>query len=453
MRRREILTGIGTVATAAVAGCAGNSGDGDTRSGSTPADGGTTTTAGDPESTETATPTPSDDIGQTVTTESGLSLTLTEFVVTETVVSGDAIATVSDGEQYLLARMEIQNEGSERVEPPSADLFTAQASGETYETTEIGDSYSSGPYRQPVDGPVYNPPFSLSGSDTTEGWITVTVPTTADEITFGADGLSTTDSGPVEWLLRPTDDRTVTFDTSVEQSGEIIQQQDVSYTVSVRNTGGREGQFHQELVLRGDAVTREEISTTLAPSESVEQSVSTTVESDRTFTATLGDRTITDTSVTPPTFAVGETWTASDGMAVTVSDVQVTDSITYQTSDGERTATPPSGKQFLLFAVKAVNDSQEENMRLPDTFSVETAQTTVRGSYDLDGRDRQLQSPVTGQLYKPSTLAVYGPDQGEQGWVVFAVDAPATPEGMTVQTDHSVGLGEPDDIAAWSQPD
>lgn len=475
MQRRDLVKYLSAGIATSLAGCTSGS-DGDQGGESTDTassdgtDGGENATTAEPTTEATPSPTPvRDDLGETRTTENELRVTLSEYVFTRRLVRDGETITPKDGNHFLIARLKFRNNGTDVVSAPSrTDLLVEDADGIRYNSLEYSPSaFSSeaGQVAQPITGTVYTPPEGdysdpdrpLEPGQTTAGMVTFEIPEDVAKPVLSITTAETAAGDQVRWQCINSQSRTVTFETDVSApEPPFVQHETYTYTVTVTNTGGHAGKFEAPLSTSGGVYPQRDeegpvlIGGTLKPGESLTREVAIRVEGDESFSVTF-EGTVTDESVSRPTYAFGETWTTPDGLEVTVRNVQFVERFEYEEnlSDDVVTEQAESGRKFLAFEVVSEYTGTDDSVQFPEEFTVELSSGEGASSVYVSGDG--LAGDTLDRSYSPSTLYAYGPGDSERGWLLYDVDKSVTLSDVTLSTTRNTGFGGNLDFAQWTQ--
>lgn len=422
--------------------------------------------------TETQTETPTDEAGKTIESESGFRFTLEEYVLSNFYRADGERSSPPEGNQYLLARMTVRNNGTEEATPPArSDFFAVDGSDIRYNAVEIETGYNSeGTVTHPISAPIYAPPEGYSGvepipaGDTLSGLLVFEIPSDIEDpmLTLPNQRQPTPtpddeegdgpDPEPIDWRLSTEDTHRVAFETEITAPDPpFIQHETYTYSVTVTNTGGRAGRYYGAFGFSGADTGEDDLTLqqTVGGGESVTKEVSARITTDETFTAFFNDTVLSEAQITPPTFAFGEPWTTPDGLEVTVRNVQFVDEITVS-EDGETSTQQPSdGNKFLAFEIVSQYTGNDDSSAFPTDFTVQHSDWTVENTASqLDFVE--LAGSTIDRWYDPSGLYVYGPGDSENGWLVYSVPASTTLDSIALTTYRETGFAGNYDYGQWT---
>lgn len=452
MYRRQVITTLAGGSLVALAGCAGGDGEGspdESADGQQP----DTTTP-----TAEATPTePEGDLGTTRVTAEQLRVTLNDALTTDALLDSGEYSASQEGNRYLLLNLQTRNNSDgEKEIPTHSDLSLRTADGIRQNQVTSEDSALS----EPV-GSTYAPDTGFRGDASIDpgaqvrGWLAYAVSADQTEFTVELPDYLTDDGDTVAWDITMPESTGVVFEESLTTPENARADSQTSVTVTVRNTGSRQGRVARTYALERynkDALQKS-IEGGLGPGE--EQSV------EFSFTpATVGDHRISSPveehdpfTVEAPQFTFGETWSSTTGFEIAISNPKLTDTIVYSNNDSDRLElTPDAGKKFLLFEADPQNsDTYYFDTTITASSNGQSAEfvedETELNDFFARGYSEELVSPLSGRPWELGTTFDYTTESG-----VFFMQVPDsfTMDDLTVRLEGERDYGETIFAAEWS---
>lgn len=449
MYRREVITTLAGGSLVALAGCSGGGSSSEEQT-----DGQQTATPTPTEGSASAKPT--GDVGVTRVTKENIRVTLKDALTTDALVDDGEYTSSQQGNRYLLLHLQVRNNSDDEKEIPAhGDLSLRTSDG--IRQNQVTSEHSE--LSEPV-GSTYTPDGGFRGPQIdpgaqVRGWLAYTVSADQREFTVELPDLLTDGGDTVAWDVTVPESTGVVFEEELTKPDSARADSETSMTVTVRNTGNRQGRVARTYMLeRYDRdPLQKSIQGGLGPGE--EQSVQFT------FTpATVGDHRISSPvtdheplTVKAPQFTFGETWESTMGFTIEIANATLTDTIVYSNNDSDRLElTPDAGKQFLVFEATPKN----EQTYYFDTTVAATANgqraTFAENEDELNdafarGYDERLVSPLSGRPWELSTTFDYTTESG-----VFFMQVPDTftTDDLTIRLEHERDYGETVFAAEWS---
>ncbi|WP_080503427.1 hypothetical protein [Halococcus thailandensis] len=188
------------------------------------------------------------------------------------------------------------------------------------------------------------------------------------------------------------------------------------------------------------------ITSRVRPGQSIQQNVSVNSSADGSVSYRLAPFNQTKTvEYVPPTFALGRSYTTTENVRVTVSNLQTAQSVQISGKDSRRT--PPSGERFVLAKVQAVAVGESEGTPRSGEFALKANGRTFSQE---DGLTNPLTSPVEGTPYG----GVYDPNSGRtySWYAVWTAPEQISTDAMTVQwTSREESSGVQGESARWTK--
>ncbi|MGN8216733.1 hypothetical protein ACTG0T_00040 [Halococcus morrhuae DSM 1307] len=189
------------------------------------------------------------------------------------------------------------------------------------------------------------------------------------------------------------------------------------------------------------------ITAQVRPGQSIQRNVTINSSADGTISYRLAPFNQTKTvEYVPPTFAFGQSYTTTENVSVTVSDIQAVQSVQLA-GDEPIQRTAPSGKRFVIAKVRATAVGRSDGTPRGDEFQLKANGQTFA---QADEVTRPLISPVEGEPYG----GVYDPDSGDSfSWyVVWTAPKQVPTDAMTVQwTSREDSSGVRGESARWTK--
>ena len=455
VRRRDILIGLATSTTFALAGCSNNS-DNSSNPGS------------DEETQETQETQESEgDLGKTRVTQDDVRLTVTDAFTTTELNDDYEYITPKDGNRLLLVKLQVRNNADEaKLIPTHSDLSVRDA--DNIRQTQITSSNTE--LVEPVSN-TYTPPTSFDGDAEIEpgtqikGWLGYSISTDKTDIRTEFPSLltkSSSDSGgeTVAWDISLPEQTGVAFEEIIKMPSDPRAGNTSEVTATVTNNGIRRGRVerHYTVYTYRDVDTNDSITGSIDANSSQEVTLEFTPFKTGVYTFESPRTDYENFQVTPRTFIYGDTWDVPTGLNITLSDPVLVDSITYNSSEGTNLkATPSSGNQFLVFNYTA--DSDETHYWEPKFVATENGKSisTTGGNMItdiIDGYDEELIQPLSGTPIALDTNGYNFPNRN--GPMVMEVPDSFTLSEMEIrmeETSYSLGgSSDPEDqyAAVWT---
>jgi len=193
---------------------------------------------------------------------------------------------------------------------------------------------------------------------------TAETPTDANGAATDTGGTATGEEAPTDTPTATTRPASVAV-TDLSMSSAIEIGDEGTLSVTLENTGGREGPFTASVEARvgtGDwAGTEASVETTVPAGKTVTETVSLPPNGyvePASYRLTGADA-VARTRFVPAEVPVGEAHELPNGVVLSVSDVVIGEGYTYEGSDGATTAEPPGGDKWAVGTVRAENTGEE----------------------------------------------------------------------------------------------
>lgn len=190
------------------------------------------------------------------------------------------------------------------------------------------------------------------------------------------------------------------------------------------------------------------ITARVRPGQSIQRNVTINSSSNGSVSYRLAPFNRTKTvEYVPPTFAFGKSYTTTENVDVTVSDLQAAQSVQLSAGGETTRRTPPSGNRFVLARVQSAVVGESQRMPLTPEFLLQSGSQTFTQAV----LTQPLVAPVEGTPYGGGT---YDPETGTTAswYVVWTAPQQVSLSDMTVvwmSQDSSTGAqGE---TARWTQ--
>ncbi len=390
MNRRTLLVSTAAATATALAGCSALSDSGGNGSADSGGDEGAAEASGN--------------VGVTRVTQEDVRVTVTDAFTASSLLGDSEYVASDDGSRYLLVNLQVRNNADEEKSiPVHEDLSVRDGEGIRQNQVTSGGSELT----EPV-GETYSPPTGWGGDAVIDpgsqfrGWVVYTVQADLTEFQIELPELLTKEDETVAWDVSLPADTGVVIEESVTTSEDPRSGRPVQVTASIANAGTRTGRIDRSFAVHtflNDSVV-ESISGSVAPGETREVTIEFTPAKTGPYAVESTVREYDPVEVQAREFAFGEAWDLATGLEISVSDPSLTDSVTYDSSEGDGlTATPSAGNQFLVFDFEAEADDDhywgpvfvaESGGEEANTFDGN------RISHLLEGYDEELTSPPLG---------------------------------------------------------
>ncbi|MFC4552011.1 MULTISPECIES: hypothetical protein [Halorussus] len=228
-------------------------------------------------------------------------------------------------------------------------------------------------------------------------------------------------------------------DVAVSGPDEIGLGESFSLTVSVRNAGGRSGEFVDELTVPGaaDSPTKVLVPDVAAGESRTVEVGPFSIESAGHHRLALAESGATHVvSVPTRRLRAGERFSAADGASLAVSNVSYHTATFYAAADGRGVVSPAEGSVLAAVDVSVANPSESEVAVEPARFSVADGETVA-----LEREDGAL-SALPGRDAGPLRAGTLAPSEVRTGWVLAEVSRERATNGLSVAWNRERADGE-----------
>jgi hypothetical protein len=388
-------------------------------------------------------------VDEQTTSDGGTALTVEKVrLANEIRAQSGPVFEPAEKNRYLLVRMKSKNR-AEEAHPLARVENLYAVTGETQYSAQTdfgGYDQSLETLAGPVEGELYTGNDEAVPGVSTEGWLVYEIPAQTEQAT-----VAWTRTYPNEhqsyWgaSLNPGELPELSV-TSISAPDSVERYEEIDLTVTVENSGGRQGQFNGEL-------TSPQLETPIpvtgsVPSDST-RDISVPVEYPYTegdtaiesATYSLGES-LTAVEYTVPIREIGETYTTPSGVEVSVQDVQFADSFTTGLDYDEGTSAGPN-QQFVFVRVQNRATGQAGESAGYDGITLHGAGETYT-VYDIN-QFTSLEEPIRGEFLGTS-LGTLDAGETSSGWVVFETSAQVRRSNLTIEWAADAGFASGYDI-------
>ena len=354
----------------------------------------------------------------------------------------------SSNQLLAVTRVDLENVGSQ---PASLDGTFQLANGEMQQM--LGNSTPLSAAK--IEGKPLTS-LQLSPGQQRSGWVLGEIPRSnaRKEVTVIYQRDTSRTPPELEWTSTPkqgTRDLPQFAIESFQLPNTVTQGENATANVTIANKGNSTRTFRGLVESRvgdsGDWRSFAPITARVQPGQSVQQNLTINSSSNGSVSYRLAPFKKTKTvEYVPPTFAFGKSYTTTENVSVTVSNIQSAQSVRLSAGGGTTRRTPPSGKRFVLAKVQAVVVGESEGTPRSSEFALKAgAQTFTKA----DGMTNPLVSPVEGTPYG----GVYDPDGGTYSWyVVWTVPQQVSLKDVfVVWTSQEGSTGAQGETARWTK--
>ena len=239
-------------------------------------------------------------------------------------------------------------------------------------------------------------------------------------------------------------------DVAVSGPSEIGLGESFSLTVSVRNAGGRPGDFADELTVSGaaDSPTRVLVPDVAAGESRTVEVGPYAIESAGHHRLRLADSGATHTiSVPTRRLGAGDRFAVGDGASVAVSNVSYHTAAFYAAAVGRGVVSPDEGSILAAVDVSVANRSGSDVGVEPDSFAVADGDVVA-----LEREDGSL-STLPGRDGDPLRAGSLSPGETRTGWVLAEVSRERAANGLLVAWNRDRADGEERDSTTAADDD
>ncbi|MFB6179760.1 MAG: hypothetical protein ABEI77_08560 [Halorientalis sp.] len=391
------------------------------------------------------------DLGQSLTTKSGVELTYRKVAVTQTIRTDKysrATHSAMAGKTFVLLKVQART-ASDDAELPSRSEFKL-----TTDATQYIPRAINAPFKQPVTGEPYSP-SSWDSSETSEvGWIVYVVPEETTNFRLAVPSAQT-ETGDVTWDVIADAGDEITFELTTTKPDSLTIGDSGTLAFTVENTGHKTGRFYRSLEISYPGVTDDQhqiqLDYTIDPGETKTFSVSVTPSGVGSLRVTGLNSELALQQIAPASLSFGETWTTPQGVELTVSDVTLSGSTTYRANGSTETAEAGTRLQFAFVHLTVTNPTTEEQAVPPWDSSISIS---AEGSTYDDVFNPESWS--TEHWQQPVDQSWYGQDgnleSGGQasGVVPLKIPSDLSKQDLSVTTNYQIGWTGPTVEATWS---
>lgn len=420
--RRQFLA-LSSVGVAGVAGCTGGSSSGANSTGTTTTSEATASGPGDAAS-----------VGETVTTENGIAITVTDARLANNLETADGPLTPTEpGRRAALVRIEAQNTADTPRDLPTAEEIVAVTGGTQFPATvSPGAEDEHQRLESPVSGEFYQSIEQARPSVTAGGWTVFSVPTNTESArlswsrsTFTGDGEVTYSAA---WDLQFNPDALANIHIDrIDPPSTALHHHDVDVILELSNTGGTEGTFESAITSESldEAVP---VTATLAPGESTTVAVSVPYPNPSLLLNEEGAQEVTygidgqsfTVTFQSPTLDPGEGVSYPSGLYLEVSQIQQISEYVVEGAFGDPTTRrPEQGYQFIAFRFLVENRGDQTLGTVgPWNFNI-VADQEYDASVELGRSGGDVSGDINGTVYSsPDSIPA---NSSHSGWVVLGV--------------------------------
>lgn len=359
------------------------------------------------------------DIGTERSVGSGGRVSITDIVTADVIATADERIIADNNRQYLLANVQ-GAPPTEKPETTARDEFVFSPDEMTYRPlARVGDVV------RPVNAPAYE-----NGSNELSGWLVFEVPKSTSSGVFTLRSVE-----DVQWQTGFGKQHHIAFNTTLQAPDKVTLGNELSYTLEVKNSGGRTGRFYRPVSV-GNPIER-----TVQAGETVSITRSKTVEGYHggKLPITAFDEQVQSVSIEPLTAELGETIEGPGGVQLTVSEPVFTDSVSYEYVNEVREAKAGDGAQFVLAKAEISNTSTEDKSDSPVGSGVVRTESNEYEYYDeISLSPVTFTDPVEGP--EPDNVEGYsGIDSGENIQWVSIWQTPSEVAASDISLRYSYG--------------
>jgi hypothetical protein len=231
-----------------------------------------------------------------------------------------------------------------------------------------------------------------------------------------------------------------------------MQGQDANASVTVSNEGNTTRPFRGMIQYRsgnsGDWRASQPITARIKPGESVRQNITINSSSEGSISYRLAPFETTQTvEYVPPTVAFGKSYTTTENVSITVSDLQAAESVQLSDYGDPTRHTPPAGKRFVLARVEVAVVGESQRTPLSSEFRLKSGSQT----FTQAEISQPLVAPVEGTPYGGGT---YDPETGTTAswYVVWTAPQQVSLSDMAVVWKSSRNsTGAQGETARWTK--
>jgi len=446
--RRQFLA-FSSVGLAGVAGCTGGGSSSD-ESGSTATPTGEATASG---------PGSAASVGETVTTENGIAMAITDAQLANDVMTPDGdLVPEEENHRLAVVRIEAQNTADEPRDLPTAREIAMVTGGTQFPAeTEFGRTEKMfDEIALPASGPIYETIEQARPSVSTSGWLIFDVPENTASGRVSWSRTAYTDAGEItrgaEWDIEFDPESLPNLQvTRVDAPETAYHYEDASIVIEVENAGGAEGTF--EGSIRSEELSSPvAISVRVAPGKS--KTVAVTIPYPGFFDLDPGEPEEATYHLAGQQFQIryqsprldaGETARFPNGVEAAISSIQRIRQFSYDGYLGETTVTPDAGFDLLAFQFDVTNQNDVAvSAPYAAAIDVENQSGAVIESYTTMGTAEQLRGGVSGPAYNGD--GELAPGENRRGWIVLEVKANAVKSALV----YGGPSGYPEFQPRWS---
>lgn len=348
-----------------------------------------------------------------------------------------------------VTRADLENVGSESA---SLDGEFQLKNGEVQQTLGSNTPLSAAK----IDGtPLTN--LQLSSGQQRSGWVLGEIPRSnarkAVTVIYQRDTFRTPPE--IEWTSTPQQGTRNLPQFAIESfqlPNTTMQGEDATANVTISNKGNSTRTFRGLVESRAGNSENwggvAPITARVQPGQSIQRNVTINSSSNGSVSYRLAPFNRTKTvEYVPPTFAFGESYTTTQNVDVTVSDLQAAQSVQLSGLGEPERRTPSSGNRFVLARVQVAVVGESQRMPLTSEFLLQSGSQT----FTQAGLTQPLVAPVEGTPYGGGT---YDPETGTTAswYVVWSAPQQVSLSNMSVGwTSQDSSTGAQGETARWTE--
>jgi hypothetical protein len=382
-------------------------------------------------------------IGVNQTTSTGLAISVQKLELANSIELSSGDVLEHPEEIFVLAKLSATNEAEEPQDLPTTREIALVTGDSQYNNLREEAFIEDGiEIKDPVDGSFYTGQTEAHPQVSSEGWFVFQVPREVSSV-------------EVAWSRETIESETLYWEGSVDPGklpnlrlGGINGPEQVEVgekfwiDVEVENHGGSTGSFSSEYELSvpsGDDPT-ERLEFEVPGGEEKTQSISYRAAALGTITLNLSEIGQShQIEVTRATRQMGESFRVPLGPKITVENVVLDDSYSYEEYSETKTVEAGSGMQFAFINLTMSNPTSESQIIPPaDQILVKTSGNTYEFSAMDTFSEPAFIAPVTGKEYYNTFTNSLNAGESINRWMAFEIPTGQSLSDLAVQADWEI---------------